>query len=250
MLDERVQREKELYNEQGLKRKWFKKMHAYAGAYWDDYWIEYEAEVIKKANGGKVLEVGTETWYTHVDQPGLTPEELYCINISEAEMERGIELAKSSRLKPKFCIMDAHNTDFEDNTFDVVFGNGILHHLELEKSLIEIKRILKPDGQIVFAEPLDINPVLKLIRWLTPKARTIDEKAFKFKDIKIINRHFNLSYDYTQFLAVPLGLISSMFTRSHKNVLTKVAYYLDKALLIIPGIGYMYRVTMFKGTPK
>ena len=56
-LEDRVQREKEIYNE-GLKRKWFRKMHSYANAFYGDYWAETEAKTIRRANAGKLLEVG------------------------------------------------------------------------------------------------------------------------------------------------------------------------------------------------
>ncbi len=57
-----------------------------------------------------------------------------------------------------FQLADAHKLNFSDNFFDVVFGSSILHHLEMEKSLKEIYRVLKPGGKIVFAEPNMLNP--------------------------------------------------------------------------------------------
>jgi SAM-dependent methyltransferase len=39
-----------------------------------------------------------------------------------------------------------------------VYGSSILHHLELDPALGEIRRVLKPGGRLVFAEPNMLNP--------------------------------------------------------------------------------------------
>ena len=66
------------------------------------------------------------------------PSELHCINISESEIGRGVETSKSTLIHPNFKIMDANNLDFENKSFDIVFGFGMLHHLEYTKALDEI----------------------------------------------------------------------------------------------------------------
>jgi SAM-dependent methyltransferase len=60
--------------------------------------------------------------------------------------------------------MDAYDLQFEDGTFDFIFGDIILHHLNMVPALDEIFRALKPNGEILFFEPLDINPAGKLVR--------------------------------------------------------------------------------------
>ncbi len=77
--------------------------------------------------------------------------------------------------------MDAHELVFPDDLFDIVVGNGILHHLDLPVCLASIERVLKPKGFALFIEPLAGNPLLKLFRVLTPRARTIDEKPLTSK---------------------------------------------------------------------
>ena len=64
----------------------------------------------------------------------------------------------------------------------MIRGNSILHHLELEPALRELRRILAPGGRAVFVEPLAHNPLLRLGRALTPMARTEDEHPFTSAD--------------------------------------------------------------------
>ncbi|MBQ9832952.1 MAG: class I SAM-dependent methyltransferase [Clostridia bacterium] len=111
----------------------------------------------------------------------------YGIDISESRIEAANKYASQRNVKnAEFLVMDAMNTTFDDGTFDMVVGNAILHHLDLETSIKEIKRILKKDGAAYFIEPLATNPIINLYRHLTPKKRTADEQPFRRKEIKLI----------------------------------------------------------------
>ncbi len=63
-----------------------------------------------------------------------------------------------------FRLDDAEALSYEDDTFDAVVGSSILHHLDVNKSLSEMFRVLKPGGQIAFAEPNMMNPQIVMQR--------------------------------------------------------------------------------------
>ncbi|MDT4916491.1 MAG: hypothetical protein QOH89_1191 [Pseudonocardiales bacterium] len=49
-------------------------------------------------------------------------------------------------------VADAERLPYEDDTFDLVIGHAVLHHIpDLEQSFREILRVLKPGGRFVFA---------------------------------------------------------------------------------------------------
>lgn len=59
-----------------------------------------------------------------------------------------------------FIRMDASNLKFEDNSFDLVFVSGLLHHISdnlVLKVMSEIKRVLKPPGRALI---FDVSYVL------------------------------------------------------------------------------------------
>jgi len=189
-----------------------------------------------------VLELGSTSWLHWFDKTDLNPKELHCINISQSELKIGVDKVKHSRLSPVFHLMDAHKLEFDDNTFDAVYGAGILHHLDLETALSEINRVLKPGGIATFFEPLDINPIGKLVRYFTPNARTEDEKPFTFKELRIVKRHLGTDIETFQFTSVPLGVISRFIFKKADNPLTKGAHRIDEALkTIFPPIRWLYR---------
>jgi len=105
-------------------------------------------------------------------------------DVSEAEIEHARAAAEAAGVADRtaFVVADAHATGFPDAAFDLVRGNSVLHHLDLRPALVELKRILRPDGRAVFVEPLAHNPLLRLGRRITPMARTEDEHPFTTDD--------------------------------------------------------------------
>jgi len=98
-----------------------------------------------------------------------------------------IEAAKSTYQRPnlRYEVLDFSKADdFAEQSFDYVVGNGILHHLyqHLQESLTHIRRLLKPQGRIIFWEPNLANPYCYLIfsyPYFREKARLEpDEMAF------------------------------------------------------------------------
>ena len=118
---------------------------------------------------------------------------IYGIDISENainKLHRKIQFSKTNK-KLNFSIQDCEYTSFNNSYFDIIFGNGIIHHLDLEKSTKELNRILKVDGVCIFAEPLGTNMLLNLYRFLTPKLRSPDEHPLIFNDFKTFSKYFN-----------------------------------------------------------
>ena len=112
----------------------------------------------------------------------------------------------------EFLVMDAHQLAFDSESFDLVIGEGILHHLEAHIALSEIHRVLRPGGRAVFQEPLADNPLLKLFRLLTPRARTEDEAPFTGHDIHRLLRsdRWESHTMYCGLVGAPVAMITSV----------------------------------------
>lgn len=89
---------------------------------------------------------------------------------------------------------NAYQMAFPNECFDSVIGSSVLHHLDIEKALDEIYRVLKPGGNIAFTEPNMMNPqvALQLISpWLRQRIGVSpDETAFyRWEIIKLLKKH-------------------------------------------------------------
>ncbi len=65
-------------------------------------------------------------------------------------------------------VMSAEDLQFEDETFDALFGFVGLHHLQPELAGKEAARVLKPGGRAVYVEPTSNSAVLRTTRALIP----------------------------------------------------------------------------------
>jgi ubiquinone/menaquinone biosynthesis C-methylase UbiE len=91
-----------------------------------------------------------------------------CKNITAIDISPDLlKIAKAKTGKSgkvKFLVRNAYATDFKNNNFDYVYGCSILHHLDMDKALKELIRILKPGGKIIFTEPNHLNPQIIIER--------------------------------------------------------------------------------------
>ena len=228
-FSELAERERKRYNE-GLERKGYEKFFNHCRYFYIRRRYQLIKEMMQCSQNKKVLEIGSTAWRGWLENNSILPSSLTCINISEAELQVGIDSAVSSKNSPDFILMDAHDLQFEDGTFDFVFGDAILHHLNMAPALDEIFRVLKPNGKILFVEPLDINPVGKLVRSLTKKARTSDEQPLRLCDIAEIKKRFETQFFYEEFLSVPCGVLSGMIFENPSNSLMRFAFRADQFL--------------------
>ncbi|MDI6792160.1 MAG: class I SAM-dependent methyltransferase [bacterium] len=129
--------------------------------------------------GKKILEIGCGTG-VFTEKIVRTGAEIIAIDISPELIERAREREVSSNVQ--FEVMNVEKMDFPDNNFDSVVGSSILHHLNLEKAFLEIKRVLKPEGRVAFAEPNMMNPQIMIQKNIKPIKRWLgdspDETAF------------------------------------------------------------------------
>jgi len=114
----------------------------------------------------------------------------YGVDLSDVAINKQKAKAKAKGIDVNFFVADAHNIDMPEESFDLIFGTSILHHLNLEIVLKEFRRLLKPGGKVIFIEPLGINPVINYFRNKTPELRTPDEKPFDKQDLKVISSVF------------------------------------------------------------
>lgn len=249
-LSARVHREKEAFNE-GLERGGYMRVFSHTCHLFLRRRDQIIRDELHYAQGKDVLELGSTSWRVWIEGNDIQPENLYCINISQEEINQGEENARFSRVKPHFQLMDAHSLEFEDESFDFVYGCAILHHLDYVLALDEIYRVLKPDGRILFVEPLGINPVAKLVRMMTPFARTVDEKPLMFKELTELKKRFNTRHYYEELFSVPFGMISGLLFDNPNNWLTRFAFNLDLFLSrVFPPLRYLFRHVLVVGTRK
>jgi len=103
---------------------------------------------LAKALGGRIdeggfgdgLEIGSGTGY-------------FSLNLLQlGVVERLTTTAGALGLEAKTVATDAEELPFDDESFDIVFGHAVLHHIpDLERAFAEFRRVLRPGGAVAFA---------------------------------------------------------------------------------------------------
>jgi len=193
---ERLEREREFHNhryaDDALRRNRVGRFYEIA----EPFYARYKERILRDVNGAKVLAYGVG--------PGGDAFELAQrgalvtgIDISETAVALAQEAARRMGLSIDFQVMNAEETRFADQSFDVVCGSGILHHLDLRKAIPEIRRLLRRDGCAVFVEPMGHNLLINLFRRRTPALRSADEHPLLVTDLQHLNscfRHCRTDY--------------------------------------------------------
>jgi ubiquinone/menaquinone biosynthesis C-methylase UbiE len=101
---------------------------------------------------GDGLEIGSGTGYFSLNllQMG-TIERLTATDISPGMLRRLAETATGLGLEAETVATEAEQLPFEDESFDLVFGHAVLHHIpDVDRAFAEFRRVLRPGGAIAF----------------------------------------------------------------------------------------------------
>lgn len=204
--------------------------------------------LLESAPGGSVLDYccgnGEESVY--VAKEGA--RSVVGIDISPVSIENCKTLAGREGVADRvdFRVMDAEALEFRDNSFDLIIEYGVLHHLDLDRAMAELGRVLKPDGCMVCTETLAHNPLIAAYRRRTPHLRTAWEADHILgrKSFTTIERYFRKVERHFFHLAT-LGAVPLRNTPVFAPVLAGLRA-VDRVLLSIPGLQWQAWQVVFK----
>lgn len=114
-------------------------------------------------------------------------------DLSPGYVEEARMRAATNGVTVRFTVADGEALPFADGSFDAVWGNAVLHHLDMDQAGQELRRVLRPGGVAVFCEPWDGNPLLRFARQRLPypgKHRTADEVPLRPQDVERLRCYF------------------------------------------------------------
>ena len=192
---------------------------------WD--WRQYGAKLLGSVKGCRVLDYGC----------GQGEEAIYlakmgahvtAIDISPVGISLTKERARLNGVDDRVTamLMRCDPTEFPSESFDVIHGFGILHHIGLRVGMMEIKRLLKPGGRGLFFEHMGNS---KTIERLRPKENhcTKAERPVTWNEIQEIRPEFS------RMVAKPFHIASRLRKRIqvlHRPVVKRFDHVVLNAL--------------------
>jgi len=160
--------------------------------------------------------------------------------------------AKRTCHEAEFIVCDAEEMPFKDVAVDFVVGAAILHHLNLERSCKEIKRVVKNKSKFVFLEPNSLNPLSAIGRKFFPtEAHTKGEKQFVPSYLKAVlsNVGFTLERCFTLFFtSFPLARLFKIAGIRPHPYLANIVSLFENVMESIPGIKQLNSTIVAVGT--
>jgi ubiquinone/menaquinone biosynthesis C-methylase UbiE len=165
----------------------------------------------------------------------------------DQDLERVSERMRALGLdgRTDFRLADPYATPFPDDSFDVVIGAAILLHLDLERALGEIRRVLRPGGRGVFVEPLAHNPILRAGRVLTSRTHADSGSHFTASDWAVCARVFpGFEHFERELSTIPLMPLNLLLPARAQPGLARRAWSGDEWLMSrFPGLRKHARIT-------
>ena len=154
-----IDKVKKYWNKKNIPQQWYSNKTPFTIQWFNELslkryntyyeYIKYDAE-FENHPGEKVLEIGTGIG-TDLIEYAKNGSKVYGIDLGPDQIDLtklNFKLRNLDYEDLKVC--SAENIEYEDETFDLVYSFGVLHHTpDTEKAISEIYRILKPDGQAI-----------------------------------------------------------------------------------------------------
>jgi SAM-dependent methyltransferase len=156
---------------------------------WD--WRQYGAKLLGSVNGCRLLDYGCgqgeEAIYLAMMGAHVT-----AIDISPVGIRLTKERARLNGVgdRVRAILMRCDPTEFPSESFDVIHGFGILHHVGLQAGMKEINRLLRPSGRALFFEHMGNSKTIERFR---PKEKnyTRGERPLRWEEIQEIRPEFS-----------------------------------------------------------
>jgi ubiquinone/menaquinone biosynthesis C-methylase UbiE len=123
------------------------------------------SEFLGSLQGKQVLEIGCGLGKVSV-LLAKSGANVTAFDLSSGSVAVARELAKYHNVAEnvRLVVAAGETLPFSDESFDIIFGKGILHHLDAHFGAPELRRVLKTGGRAAFVEPMGMNPVLNVVR--------------------------------------------------------------------------------------
>lgn len=177
----------------------------------------------------------------HVTATDLSPG---MVDVTRRRVEHHLPGAEA-----EYAAGPAEDLPFPDDTFDIVVGRLILHHLDMSLAPAEIARVLAPGGAALFVENSARNPILMFARdriagrFGVPRIGTADEHPLSDADVAQIRRalpNTELLYPVFNFLTI----FDRQVLRYKVPLVSRLCHALDALVwrLVPPARKYSFRV--------
>jgi len=160
------------------------------------FWVRHYDTIVNVITLGKIKSTHQQTAVLANLQPGQAVLDIGCgtgallmevekiigaqgtavgLDIEPAMIEQARRRAAKNHSHATFDVASIDNIPYPDNTFDAAIQSLVFHHLtdtQKEAGLLELKRVLKPNGRLLI---VDLNPTRRGLATSLPGHNQLDQ---------------------------------------------------------------------------
>ncbi len=156
---------------------------------------EYTYKVIHELKPATVLDFGCGDGEI-CTQLALLGYQTTGFDISPEHIQRAKERAILDGVEDKvrFFVADGSDVTIENQTFDMVIVQLVLHHVDIPACLENVRKHVKPGGWVIIIEPVAYSTTLQWLRDRSPVEKDIspNERQLNLRDLAIIDKYFTI----------------------------------------------------------
>lgn len=155
-------------------------------------WIRPAFERLGDLEGKRVLDLGCGHAMAAVVM-ARRGARVTAIDLSAGYLAEATRRGLANQVDLGLAQADGERLPFADASFDRVWGNAILHHLDIKRAASELGRVLRPGGLAILCEPWGENLLLEWARRRLPypgKHRTRDEQPLRAAHLSLLREVF------------------------------------------------------------
>jgi 2-polyprenyl-3-methyl-5-hydroxy-6-metoxy-1,4-benzoquinol methylase len=221
---------------------------------------EFRFRVLRSLEGKQVLDVGCGDGTNAVLLASLGAN-VTGIDVSPKAIELAARRAELSGVadRTRFLCSPLETADLAPRSFDLIWGDAILHHLlaELDQVLPKLAGWAKPGGILLFSEPVNFNRTLRRIRFLVPVTTeaTPDERPLEPGEIRLLEKYiadlrvarFTMLGRLDRFVLANYNYERSAWPR---RAISNILAVIDYAALRLPGLASLAGTAVLYGRPR
>lgn len=141
----------------------------------------------------KILEAGSGTGRISL-RLAENGAKVSLLDVSKSAIEISRRIFREHNMDAEFTAASIFRMPFKDDTFTIVWNQGVLEHFSREKqikALMEMRRVVKKGGLIITINPYSRSIFYRIGKWVA-KRRGIWEYGYE-KPIRTLRKHFEIA---------------------------------------------------------